>query len=101
MNTLTNSASISPNIKWETKWPLKYLPTPRFTFVPQDNTKEYKIYTVIQFINLVLSNTSLYLFFKRKTKYKTIKIILKIIYKLFQSMILNTDLSIDMCHKES
>ena len=49
-----------------------YLPIPRFQcFFPHDNTKEYKMYTLLQFI--VLSITSLYFLFKRKTKYKTIK----------------------------
>lgn len=60
-------------------------------FFPWDNTKEYKMCTLVQFINLVLSNISLYLLFKRNTKYKTVKIILKSIY-IFCSVILNTDL---------
>lgn len=70
--TLTNSTLISPNIKWETKWSLKYLPMPRFKYLP---TRQFKrIQNVyISSIYLVLSNTSVYLLFKRNMKYKTIK----------------------------
>ena len=61
-------------------------------FLPQDNTKEYKMYTMVQFINLVLCNTSLYLLFKRNTTYKTIKNDPENYTNCFQSMILKTDL---------
>lgn len=42
-------------------------------YFPTRQFKIQNVYTSVQFINLVLSNTSVYLLFKRKTKYKTVK----------------------------
>lgn len=60
-------------------------------YFPTRQFKIQNVYTSVQFINLVLSNTSVYLLFKRKTKYKTVKNDHEN-YTVFQSMILYMDL---------